>query len=49
VYILGGVTDDLERAELRRELAEARTIEDKAVGFNGKFVEPREVGLPAIL
>lgn len=49
VYILSGIEDDLERAELRRELAEARTIEDKAVGFNGQFVEPREVGLPSIL
>ncbi len=49
VYILGGIKDDFERAELRRELAEARTIEDKAVGFTGKFVKPREVGLPPVL
>ncbi|MFB2924178.1 DGQHR domain-containing protein [Aerosakkonema funiforme] len=49
VYILGGVDDDLERAELRQALAEARTFENKAVGFNGKFVQPREVGLPTIL
>jgi hypothetical protein len=26
-----------------------RTIEGKAVGFNGKFVKPREVGLPDVL
>jgi DGQHR domain-containing protein len=49
VYILGGIDDDLARAELRRELAEARTIEDKAVGFNGKFVAPKQVGLPPVL
>ncbi|HEY9854049.1 MAG TPA: DGQHR domain-containing protein [Leptolyngbyaceae cyanobacterium] len=49
VYILGGVDDDLERAQLRRELAEARTYENKAVSFSGKFVAPKEVGLPAIL
>ncbi len=39
----------MERAELRRELAQVRTIEGKAVGFNGKFVNPRDVGLPAVL
>lgn len=49
VYLLGGVDDDYERAELRREVAEARTIEDKAMGFNGKFMEPRKVGLPPVL
>lgn len=49
VYILGGINDDLERADLRRDLAEARTFEDKAVGFNGKLVAPKEVGLPPVL
>ncbi|MBD1897629.1 DGQHR domain-containing protein [Coleofasciculus sp. FACHB-129] len=49
VYLLGGVDDDMERAEIRRAVAEGRTIEDKAMGFNGKFVEPRQVGLPPIL
>lgn len=49
VYILGGIDDDLERAELRQALAEARTFENRAIGFNGKFVQPREVGLPPIL
>ena len=49
VYLLGGVDDDFERAELRREIAEARSIEDKAMGFNGKFVEPKKVGLPPVL
>lgn len=49
IYILGGINDDMERAHLRQELAQARTIEDKAVGFNGKFVEPKAVGLPPLL
>lgn len=49
VYLLGGVTDDMEKAELRQAVAAARTVEDRAVNFNGKFVKPREVGLPAIL
>ncbi|HBB35597.1 MAG TPA: hypothetical protein DDZ80_19670 [Cyanobacteria bacterium UBA8803] len=49
VYIIAGIEDGMERAQLRREVAEARTIEGRAVGFNGKFVKPREVGLPGVL
>jgi hypothetical protein len=49
IYILGGIQDQMERAELRRALADARTIEDKTIGFDGKFVEPKAVGLPSIL
>ena len=49
VYILGGVDDTYERANLRKEVAKARTIEDKAINFNGKLVEPKKVGLPPIL
>jgi DGQHR domain-containing protein len=49
VYILGGIEDRMERAELRKALADARSMESKTVGFDGKFVEPQEVGLPAIL
>ena len=49
VYIVADTDDDLERAELREALAKARTIEDNAVGFDGNFVEPREVGLPPVL
>jgi len=30
-------------------VAEARTFEDKAVSFNGRFVQPQEVGLPPVL
>jgi DGQHR domain-containing protein len=49
VYILGGTEDRMERAELRKALADARSVENKTVGFDGQFIEPREVGLPAIV
>ncbi len=49
IYILGGIQDQMERAELRKALADARTIENKTMGFDGKFVEPKQVGLPPIL
>jgi DGQHR domain-containing protein len=49
IYILGGVQDNIERAGLRQDLAQARTIENKTIDFNGKFVEPQKVGLPPIL
>jgi hypothetical protein len=39
----------MERAELRKVLADARTIENKTISFDGKFVEPKAVGLPPIL
>jgi hypothetical protein len=39
----------MECAELRKALADARTFENKAVSFDGKFVKPKEVGLPEIL
>lgn len=49
IYILGGIEDRMERAELRKALADARTIEKQSIGFDGKYVEPKEVGLPPIL
>jgi len=49
VYIVAGTDDDMERAELRRLLALSRTIEDCSMGFDGKFTEPREVGLPPVI
>ncbi|MBD2774650.1 DGQHR domain-containing protein [Iningainema tapete] len=49
IYILGGIQDHIERAELRQNLAKARTVENKTIGFEGKFVEPKAVGLPSIL
>lgn len=48
VYILGGCKDDLERAQLRKDLADVRTLEDRAMSFDGEFVAPKEVGLPPI-
>jgi len=50
IYILGGIADDLERAQLRQDLAKARQVaENKAMGFHGKFVTLKEVGLPSVL
>lgn len=50
LYILGGIDGKMERAQLRRDLAEARRVgDDKAVDFNGNFVELKKVGLPPIL
>ncbi|MBD2250741.1 DGQHR domain-containing protein [Nostoc parmelioides] len=49
IYILGGIQDSMERAELRKALANARTVENKTIGFNGELVEPKEVGLPPVL
>ncbi|MBE9054213.1 DGQHR domain-containing protein [Nostocales cyanobacterium LEGE 11386] len=49
IYILGGMPDQMERAELRKALADARTIENKTIGFDGNFVEPKQVGLPPVL
>lgn len=49
IYILGGIEDRMERAELRKALADARTIETQSMGFDGKFVEPKQVGLPPLL
>ncbi len=49
IYILGGTKDKMERAQLRKDLAKARTFEDKTVDFEGEFVEPKQVGLPSVL
>ncbi|MBD2205295.1 DGQHR domain-containing protein [Calothrix sp. FACHB-1219] len=49
IYILGGIKDRMESAELRKALADARTIENQTISFDGKFVEPQAVGLPNIL
>ena len=49
VYILGGMTEKMEVAQLRKALADARTIEDHTIGFDGKLVDPQDVGLPLVL
>ncbi|NEP10154.1 MAG: DGQHR domain-containing protein [Symploca sp. SIO2C1] len=50
VYMLGCIQDNLERAELRMAVADARAVgRNQAMSFEGKFVKPKEVGLPSIL
>jgi hypothetical protein len=49
VYLLGGVDNDFDQAELRRQVAEARTIGEYAMSFDGELVTPKEVGLPPVL
>lgn len=49
VYLVAGIEDDMDRAHLRQAVAQARTFEGKAVSFNGRFVQPKEVGLPPML
>lgn len=49
VYLLGGMGDRLERANLRKLLAQSRTFENKAISFQGRFVSPKDVGLPDVL
>lgn len=49
MYILGGIQDNIERAELRKDLAKVRTVENKTIGFDANFVEPKQVGLPPVL
>ena len=46
IYVLGGMSENQEIADLRLDLAKARTFENRAVSFDGKFVTPREVGMP---
>ncbi|PIG93201.1 DGQHR domain-containing protein [Gloeocapsopsis sp. IPPAS B-1203] len=49
IYILGGIQEPMERAELRKAVADARTIEKQAIGFDGQLVEPKAIGLPPML
>lgn len=46
VYLLGEILEPMDQAILRKELADARTFENRAINFDGKIVKPREVGLP---
>ncbi|WAK74139.1 hypothetical protein AP9108_36925 [Arthrospira sp. PCC 9108] len=46
VYLLGEITELMDEAILRKQLAEARTFENRAINFEGRIVKPREVGLP---
>jgi DGQHR domain-containing protein len=49
VYLLGGIDNEFDRAELRRQVAEARSVGEYAMSFEGKLVTQPEVGLPQIL
>lgn len=47
VYMLtGGIENDEEREALRKEFADARTIDDKATDLKGKAADPEDVQLP---
>lgn len=46
IYLLGGIEDPMSQAMLRRDLADARTFENRAIDFGGRIVKPRQVGLP---
>ncbi|EFA74126.1 conserved hypothetical protein [Raphidiopsis brookii D9] len=48
IYLLGGIKDRMEIAQLRKALASARTREDRAMDFDGNWVSDQEVGLPSI-
>jgi hypothetical protein len=47
--MLGGMTEKMEVTALRKALANARTMEEQTIGFDGKLVKPQDVGLPVIL
>jgi len=49
IYLLGGIVDKVERVYLQKDLATARTIENKAMGFHGKYIDPKNVGLPDVI
>jgi hypothetical protein len=49
IYILGGINDNYDRANLRKELANARTFGNQAMNFDGKFVDPKKIDLPPVL
>jgi DGQHR domain-containing protein len=49
IYMLGGMTEKMEVTALRKALANARTMEEQTIGFDGKLVKPQDVGLPVIL
>ncbi|MBD2137344.1 DGQHR domain-containing protein [Anabaena sp. FACHB-1237] len=49
IYILGGINEQMEVANLRKSLANARSTEDNTIGFDGRLVKPQDIGLPVIL
>ncbi|HLP90951.1 MAG TPA: DGQHR domain-containing protein [Nostocaceae cyanobacterium] len=49
IYLVGGTEDQMEKAELRKALANARTIEDRTISFDGKLIKPKDISLPTVL
>jgi DGQHR domain-containing protein len=49
IYLLGGINDHMEIANLRKALADVRTIENQTIGFDGQLIRKQELGLPSIL
>jgi hypothetical protein len=49
VYLLGGIQEPMDLAQLRQALVNARTFENKAISFKGRFVKPKQIGLPDTL
>jgi hypothetical protein len=49
VSLLVGVDNDVDRAELRHQIAAARTVGEYMMNFEGKLVTQPKVGLPAPL
>lgn len=49
IHLINDTPDPLERAQLRQDLANARTFQDKALNFDGKLVHPRQLTLPSQL
>lgn len=45
----GGIADDRERDNLRKSLAEARTVDDRTRDFDGKWVESEKIVLPPVM
>lgn len=49
IHLIADTPDSLDRAQLRQDLANARTFQDKALSFDGKLVHPRQLRLPGQL
>ncbi|MDJ1185296.1 DGQHR domain-containing protein [Roseofilum casamattae] len=49
VYLVNDCEDKLERGRLRHDLAVARSFEGRSLNFDGKWVKPKDVGMPATL
>ncbi|ACK73193.1 DGQHR domain protein [Gloeothece citriformis PCC 7424] len=48
-YLLGGIEAEKEINQLHQEIIQARTIENKTIGFNGEWTTPNNIKLPKTL